>query len=183
MTAAEIQRIYSEAEQIYTATEVEAAIAKIGAAITVSFSDKNPIIRCLMKGAVVVTGKLLPLLDFPLQLEYVEISRYRGGTHGDTPLWKKAPPEAVRRRHVLIVDDILDEGVTLMQTIDACYAMQAKSVGTAVLIDKKIPMDRAYPRADFTGLTAPNHYLFGYGMDYKDYLRNAPGIYAIKDHE
>ena len=180
-TPAEIQRIYKEAEQLYEVNEVEAAIKKMSEDITKVFSDKNPIVLCLMKGAIVVVGKLLPLLDFPLQLEYAQINRYYDTLQGGTPSWKKKLPDTIQRRHILIVDDILDEGVTLAMTIDACRTMEAKTVSVAVLVNKKTP--GAFQQADLiTGLTAPDRYLFGYGMDYKGYLRNAPGIFAINDH-
>jgi hypoxanthine phosphoribosyltransferase len=83
-------------------------------------------------------------------------------------------------RTVLIIDDIFDEGYTLEAVINACKAQGAKEVLTAVLIDKE--HDRKAPgmSVDFTGLKVEDRYVFGYGMDYRGYWRNAPGIYAVK---
>ncbi len=178
---AEVQRIYAEADLLYTAAEVENAILSMAQEISAQLAAQNPIILCLMRGAIVVTGKLLPLLDFPLQLEYVHLSRYHGTERQATPSWIRTPTIALQNRHVLIVDDILDEGITLATTIKECRNMGARSVKTAVLVDKKLPTPRNFQEADFTGLTVPDRYLFGYGMDYMEYLRNAPGIYAVKN--
>ena len=177
----EITRIQAEADLIYSLEEVEAAIEKMGQEITATLADKNPVILCLMIGAIIPTGKLLPLLNFPLQVEYIHATRYRGGTHGGILHWIRKPAISLQDRHVLIVDDILDEGTTLMAIVEECKNNQAKSILTAVLADKQLDKGRSFKKADFTGVTVPNRYVFGYGMDYKEYLRNAPGIYAVKD--
>ena len=180
MNIAEITRIQSEADLIYSSTEVEAAIEKMAEDITQALADKNPILLCLMIGGVVPTGKLLPLLNFPLQVEYVHATRYQGKTNGGALHWIRKPSLSLQDRHVLIVDDILDEGRTLAAMVEECKSNQAKTVQTAVLADKQLNRERSFKQADFTGLMVPNRYVFGYGMDYKEYLRNAPGIYAVK---
>ena len=180
MNLAEITRIQAEADLIYSAAEVEAAIEKMSREITAVLEDKNPIILCLMIGGVVPTGKLLPLLNFPLQVEYVHATRYRGETNGGTLHWIRKPSLSLQDRHVLIVDDILDEGNTLAAMVEECKNNQAKTIQTAVLADKQLDRERSFIQADFTGVKVPNRYVFGYGMDYKEYLRNAPGIYAVK---
>ncbi|MCK5498875.1 MAG: hypoxanthine-guanine phosphoribosyltransferase [Gammaproteobacteria bacterium] len=180
MNLAEITRIQAEADLIYSPAEVEAAIEKMSREITAVLEDKNPIILCLMIGGVVPTGKLLPLLNFPLQVEYVHATRYRGETNGGTLHWIRKPSLSLQDRHVLIVDDILDEGNTLAAMVEECKNNQAKTIQTAVLADKQLDRERSFIQADFTGVKVPNRYVFGYGMDYKEYLRNAPGIYAVK---
>jgi len=180
MELAEITRIQAEADLIYSSEEVEAAIGRMGREITAVLADKNPVILCLMRGAVIITGKLLPLLNFPLQLEYIHATRYQGETRGGDLRWIRRPEISLQNRHVLIVDDILDEGTTLVTTIEECKSNQAKSIHTAVLADKQLIKERNFKKADFTGVTVPDRYVFGYGMDYKEYLRNAPGIYAVK---
>lgn len=180
MNLAEITRIQAEADLIYSSEEVEAAIDKMSREITIALEDKNPVILCLVIGGIILTGKLFPLLNFPLQLEYVHATRYQGETNGGALHWIRKPTISLQDRHVLIVDDILDEGITLTAMIKECENNQAKSIYTAVLADKQLDRERMLKKADFTGLTVPNRYLFGYGMDYKEYLRNAPGIYAVK---
>lgn len=180
MELAEIKRVQAEADLIYSSEEVEDAIIRMGREISSVLADKKPVILCLMTGGMIITGKLLPLLNFPLQLEYIHVTRYQGKTRGGELRWIRKPEISLQDKHVLIVDDILDEGTTLMTTIEECKSNQAKSIYTAVLADKQLTKEREFKKADFTGLMVPDRYVFGYGMDYKEYLRNAPGIYAVK---
>ena len=176
----EAEQIFRDAQLLYSAAEVETAIDNMASAITGELKDKNPVVLCLMIGAVIVVGKLLPKLHFPLQLEYVHATRYQGATTGGSMHWLRSPSVPLKDRTVLIVDDILDEGVTLTTMIEECRKLQAALIYTAVLADKQIKKPRPLEKADFTGLSIPDYYVFGYGMDYKSYLRNAPGIYAVK---
>jgi len=175
----EAEQVYAEAQLLYSAAQVEAAIDNMAIAITSELKDKNPVVLCLMIGAVIIVGKLLPRLNFPLQLEYVHATRYQGTTGGNMQ-WVRSPSVALQGRTVLIVDDILDEGITMASMIEECKKAGAAEIHTAVLADKQIKKSRLLKKADYTGLTIPDHYVFGYGMDYKSYLRNAPGIYAVK---
>lgn len=177
----EAELVLSEADILYSAAEVDAAIEKMAKEITAELCDKNPIVLCLMVGAVIPVGKLLPLLHFPLQLEYVHATRYRGDTRGGELHWIRKPEIDMKNRNMLIVDDILDEGITLKTIRDICQSAGAQNIYTAVLVEKLIEKQREIPGADFTGLTVPDRYVFGCGMDYKNYLRNCPGIYAVKD--
>ncbi len=123
---------------------------------------------------------LLERIDFPLELDYVHATRYTGKTRGGDIVWKNKPSTSLKDRIILVIDDILDGGITLQEIVNFCQAEGAQKVYTAVLVDKKdVRLPGGLPKADFTGLYADNHYLFGYGLDYKEYLRNAPGIYAI----
>jgi len=176
----ESERVFAEARLLYSTEEIEAAIDNMALAITDELKDKNPVVLCLMIGAVIIVGKILTKLNFPLQLEYVHVTRYQGATTGGDLQWVRIPSISLKDRTVLIIDDILDEGVTLTTMIEECKKAEAAKIYTAVLADKQIKKSRALQRADFTGLTIPDRYVFGYGMDYKGYLRNAPGIYAVK---
>ena len=84
-------------------------------------------------------------------------------------------------RTVLILDDILDEGVTMKSIVTECSKASARKIYTAVLLDKQLNKPKQFQQTDFTGLTVPDRYIFGFGMDYKEYLRNCAGIYAVKD--
>jgi len=181
MSLAEMIRVQAEADLIYSSEEIEAAIERMAGEITLALTEKNPVILCLMIGGVVFTGKLLPLLNFPLQLDYIHATRYQGEINGGTLHWIRKPTIELQDRHVLIVDDILDEGTTLKAIVEECERQQVKTIQTAVLADKQLNRERTFEKADFTGVTVPNRYVFGYGMDYKEYLRNAPGIYAVKN--
>jgi hypoxanthine phosphoribosyltransferase len=176
----EVLRVEREAERIYDQGAVEAAIARVADDITAVLAERNPLVLTVLNGGIIFAGLLLPRLRFPLELNSVNASRYRGRTRGSEIEWLLKPSLPVEGRAVLLLDDVLDEGITLAEIIAYCRREGAASVHVAVLVDKQIGRERP-ARADFVGLKAPNRYLFGYGMDYKNYLRNAPGIYACKE--
>ncbi len=175
-----IRRVYESADRLYGAAEVEAALDRMAAEITERLSGREPLILCVLLGGIVTTGKLLTRLDFPLHLDYVHATRYRGDTRGRELYWIARPVQRLRDRVVLVVDDILDEGITLKAILDECREAGAREVYAATLVDKQCPR-KADVRPEFCGLQVENRYVFGYGMDYKGYLRNASGIYAVKD--
>ncbi|MBI3906835.1 MULTISPECIES: hypoxanthine-guanine phosphoribosyltransferase [unclassified Pseudomonas] len=176
-----IRQIMREADCLYTEAEVEAAIARVGAQINEQMADSNPVVFCVMNGGLIFSGKLLTYLDFPLEASYLHATRYRNETSGGDLFWKAKPEVSFIDRDVLIIDDILDEGHTLGAIIDFCKHAGARKVHTAVLIDKDHDR-KARPdlKADFVGLPCIDRYIFGYGMDYKGYWRNANGIFAVK---
>ena len=176
-----IQTAIQTADCLYTAAEVETAIAHMAEAITRRLADADPVVLCVMNGGLIVTGRLLPLLSFPLQLDYAHATRYGAETRGGGLLWLVRPVMNLRDRTVLIVDDILDEGHTLAAIMDYCLAQGAREVLTAILVNKLHDRKaRNGLKGDFVGLQAADRFLFGYGMDYQNYWRNAPGIYAVK---
>lgn len=176
----EIKKVFAEADLLHTPANVEKALDRMASEITSKLADKNPLILCLMIGGVIPAGILIPKLDFPLEIDYIHATRYRGETSGSDIKWLRNPDINLRDRTLLLVDDILDEGITLAEIIEECRRRGAADIYTAVLVDKQLNRSRALEKADFTGLTVPDRYVFGYGMDYKGYLRNAPGIYAVK---
>lgn len=180
-TVAEMNQVLAEADCLVEEQEVHAAIQTMATAITGRLRDRNPLLFCVMNGGLILTGQLLPQLKFPVQAEYLHATRYRQETTGGILEWKLRPDVDMSGRTVLIVDDILDEGTTLDAIADHCRAQGAADVLTAVLVDKQHDR-KARPglKADFTGLEVEDRFLFGFGMDYKGYWRNAPGIYAVK---
>lgn len=176
----EIDTVQRDALQLHSAAEVEAALDKMASAISQKLSNSNPLLLCVINGGIIATGKLLPRLDFPLNLDSIHASRYRNQTSGSEIHWLFKPTTPLRDRTVLVVDDILDEGHTLQAIVDYCHEQGAAAVFTAALFDKQLAVEKPLT-PDFVGLVVANHYLFGYGMDYKGYLRNAAGVYACKD--
>jgi hypoxanthine phosphoribosyltransferase len=177
----EARTVLANADRLFVRAEVEAALDRMANEINARLSDRNPLLLCIMIGGIVPTGLLLPRLTFPLQVDYLHVTRYRGDTSGGTLRWIKHPDIPLQSRVVLVVDDVLDEGITLAAIVEACQARGAREVLTAVLVEKRLERPAGGLRqADFVGLTAENRYLFGYGMDYKHYLRNADGIFALK---
>lgn len=176
----EINQVKQQAVLLHDESAMETALDNMASAITKVLADKNPLVLCVINGGIIATGKLLPRLDFPLTLDSIHASRYRNQTSGSDIHWLFKPTTPLVDRTILLVDDILDEGHTLKAIIDWCNEQGAKEVYSAVLLDKTLVHEKP-AQADFVGLTVANHYLFGYGMDYKGYLRNAAGIYACKD--
>ncbi|MCK5829824.1 MAG: hypoxanthine-guanine phosphoribosyltransferase [Methylococcales bacterium] len=174
-----ITQIESTANCLYTQKEVESAIDNMADKINLLLKDKNPIFLCVLNGGIVISGKLLTRLNFPLTLDAINASRYLNETSGTNIQWLLKPKSNLQNRTVLIVDDILDEGLTLEAIVNYCKDQGASSIYTAVLANKKL--DHKKPiSADFVGLEVENSYVFGFGMDYKGYLRNSSGIYACK---
>lgn len=175
----EARRILDSADLICAEPEVKAALERMAAEITAQLSEANPLVLPVMGGAVVFTGHLLPLLRFPLEFDYLHVSRYNGGTRGAQVEWKVAPRTDFRGRTVLVLDDILDEGNTLAAIRERLLAEGVGRFYSAVFADKEI--GRAKPiAADFTGVRVPDRYVFGFGMDVNEYWRNLPAIYALK---
>ncbi len=176
----EINEVYSRSSCIYTQEEVNNALDNMAINITQKLADKNPVIICVMIGGMIPVGNLLLRLKFPLEIDYVHATRYRGALSGGEIHWKARPKVDLRGRTVLIVDDILDGGITLQAIVDEFLAIGAAEVYSAVLIDKyQKRVEGGLKQADFVGLKVEDHYVFGFGMDYKEYLRNIPGIYKV----
>ncbi len=179
MNVTHATQVFEQADLLFPAAEVEAALDRMAQAIRERLARSNPVILCVMTGGVVPVGKLLPRLDFPLQLDYLHATRYRGDTWGGELHWVSKPSIPLQGRSVLVVDDILDEGLTLKAILEHCRAQDAREALSAVLVDKRHDRKNGV-QASITGLSVEDRYVFGYGMDYKGYLRNAPGIYAVK---
>lgn len=180
-----IRKVYEKSTRLFTSDEVEAALDSMAIKIHQQLHDKNPVIICVMIGGLVPMGNLLPRLDFPLEVDYVHATRYNSGTRGGDIQWKVKPSLNLRDRTVLVVDDILDGGLTLAAILNEIKLMGAANVYSAVLVDKHHKrVENGLKNADFVGLEVDDHYIFGYGMDYNEYLRNAPGIFVVaEEHE
>ena len=147
----------------------------------INYFEQMHLLLCIMNGGLILAGKLATLLDFPLQIDYLHATRYRGETRGAELNWLAYPRERIKGRDILLVDDILDEGNTLAAVKAYCIEQGAKSVYTAVLADKKHARRLPGISADCAGLQLEDKFVFGSGLDYKGYLRNVAGIYAIDE--
>ena len=174
------QKVLKDAKLLYTASEVNMVINEISVAITKKLRKSNPIIMPVMIGGLILAGQLIPKLNFPLQIDYAHATRYGGGVQGGKLTWLKKPDKSLIGRTILLVDDILDEGITLSEIIKYCYSNGAKNVLTAVLVQKVLAKKKFNQNIDFIGVSVPDVYVFGYGMDYCEYHRNTAGIYAVK---
>lgn len=179
MSPQDAKKILDEADLLCPAEESALAVRRVAAEITARLADANPLVLAVMGGAVVFTGQLLPQLSFPLDFDYLHVTRYGDVTTGGQLEWIVKPRSSVAGRVVLVVDDILDEGVTMAEVIRSLRQQGAREVLSAVFADKNL--GRAKPvAADFVGVHLPNRYVFGYGMDVKGAWRNLPAVYAVK---
>ena len=180
ITAKEAADVMAAAHCCYNKVEVEHAIDRMAKEITAQLGQLEPLLLCVMNGGLIITGGLLLRLDFALDYDYIHATRYAGKTRGSELNWISRPHKPLAGRHVLIIDDILDEGITLQELIKYCEVENVASVRTAVLVNK-LHDRKSLSTADFIGLDVEDRYVFGYGMDYKGYLRNVPGIYAVDE--
>lgn len=180
LTPEQVRQVLRAADLIYSAEQVEGALDRMAAGINDLMHDEDPLVLCVMNGGLVPTGKILTRLDFPLQVDYIHATRYRGRTYGDEIHWQRKPQFDLAGRSVLVIDDILDEGLTLAEILRFCRELGATRVRAAVLLEKRHGRNLGGVQADFIGLPVVDRYVFGYGMDYQGYLRNAPGVYAVK---
>jgi hypoxanthine phosphoribosyltransferase len=178
----EVKQVRAEADCLVSAEGIEQALDNMAAAITERLANADPLIYTIMNGGLVLAGKILPRLDFPLEVAYLHATRYGHALNGTLLDWRVRPTQDLRGRNVLVLDDILDEGYTLLAVMEHLRNEGATEVLSAVLVDKQHDR-KAQPgmRPDFCGLELPDRFLFGCGMDYKGYWRNAPGIYALKE--
>ena len=175
-------QVLDSADLIYSAAAVDAAIARVAAEIAAKLQDQYPLVLSVMGGAVVFAGRILPMLNFPLEFDYIHASRYGAATSGGPIDWKVEPKGNVAGRVVLVLDDILDIGHTMLAIRERVLALGARAFYSAVLTDKR--KSRPKPiNADFVGLSLPDRYVFGCGMDAHGTWRNLPAIYALKEEQ
>jgi len=174
------RQILQDAELLYSAEQVQASLHKVARQISAKLAEQHPLVLSVMGGAVVFSGQLLPLLDFPLDFDYVHVSRYGDARNGGAMQWKVEPRENVRGRVVLLLDDILDEGHTMFALRERVLGLGAEKCFSAVFADKQHGRKKPI-NADFVGMEVPDRFVFGYGMDIQGVWRNLPAIYAVKE--
>ncbi len=173
--ADQARRVLRDAERVYAHADIERALDRMSADITDEIGRSDPVVLTVLTGGIIPAGHLLTRFDFPLHLDYVHATRYGGGTAGGTLAWRARPATPLVGRCVLVVDDILDEGITLAGILDFCREQGA------VLIRKRHDRCVAGLKPDFVGLEVDDRYVFGFGMDYHGYHRNLTGIFAVRE--
>lgn len=169
----------ARADVLIDAAQLSAGYDRLAAQISEQMRGLDPIVLCIMTGGLFATAEITKRLDFPIEIDYLHVTRYTGETRGGDLVWKVSPGTDLANRHVLVIDDILDEGRTLAATLDAIDAQGTASIRTAMVLDKQ--HDRREPglSADFVAFEVPDRYVFGAGLDYKGYLRQLPAVYAV----
>jgi hypoxanthine phosphoribosyltransferase len=171
------------ADQVCDEAAVNAAYARLAGAITRDYAQKNPLVLAVMVGGLVPAAEILKRTNIACELDYIHATRYRGATSGGGLVWKREPDARIKGQHVLVIDDILDEGHTLVAIRAALAALSPASLAVAVLAEKRHERRAAGAHAEYIGLAVPDRYVFGCGMDYREYWRQLPAIYALAERK
>lgn len=165
------------AREVRSAAAMQAALDRMAEQISAELGDSNPVFVAVMHGGVFAAVELSRRVTFPHEFDYVHLTRYKGALEGGEIDWIVRPRESLRGRAVLVVDDILDHGLTLAALLAELKALGVAALYSAVLVSK--PKRRVGRRVevDFIGTTIDEAYVFGCGMDYKGYWRGLPGLF------
>ncbi|CAG7656374.1 hypoxanthine phosphoribosyltransferase [Paenibacillus allorhizosphaerae] len=167
-------------EILYSEQQIQDKVKEMGAAISRDFEGRNPLVICVLKGAFIFMGDLVKQIDVPLEIDFMAVSSY-GATTKSSGVVKiiKDLDISVEGRHVLIVEDIIDSGLTLSYLIDVLERRNAQSITIAALFDKPgrrtVDLD-----ADYKGFVIPDAFVVGYGLDYAEKYRNLPYVGILK---
>ena len=183
MSAERARAVAARARCLFTRDQIATALDQMAAGIDRDLATKNPVMLCVVTGGILTVSELALRLAFPMEIDYIHASRYGDEISGGELQWHHKPQTKLDGRAVLLVDDIFDQGATLAGITDYCKQQGAASVHSAVLVDKKHDRKLTALRPDYVGLTVDDVYIYGFGMDYRGYLRNQDGIYAIADED
>lgn len=177
----DLENVLRHSECLITAAEINSAYDRLAAQLNLHYAGLNPIVMVVMNGGLIPAGQLLTKLTFFHRMEYLHATRYRNNQATNELNWKMRPNAELKDEHVLLIDDIFDEGITLKAVVDELSEQQPKTLKTCVLLNKQ--HDRKVPNfeIDFSGCNVADRYIYGCGMDYHGYLRHLPGIYALKE--
>ena len=180
MTELDFKAVLARSDLLFDRAALEAAIDRMAAGISERLHGQRPVFVTVLTGGLITAGMLAPRVsvDVDLDFDYAHATRYHGGTSGGELYWKARPRNDLAGRVVLFVDDILDEGHTLEALKK--YALEAGAAAAYIAVLVRKDHDRCVPgiEADFIGLTVPDRYVFGFGMDYEEHGRSLFGIYA-----
>ncbi len=166
----------AELRVLFNRREIEAAVRRLASEISQDYHHKNPVLLGILRGSFVFLADLIRHLDFPLEVDFIELSSYGSSTQtsGKIKVVKKLETP-VRNRDVLVVEDIVDTGLTTAFLIKYLKRQKPASVRLCALTDK--PTRREVPvKIDYIGFTVPNKFLVGYGLDANQKFRNLPDI-------
>lgn len=167
-------------EILITEKQLQEKIKELGEKLTLEYRGKNPLVICVLKGAAPFMTDLIQEMDIPLEMDFMDVSSYGNSTNtsGEVKIIKDLNT-SVEGRDVLIVEDIMDSGLTLNYLVDLFKHRRAKSVKIVTLLDK--PDRRAVDlKADLVGFVVPDEFVVGYGLDYAEKYRNLPFIGVLK---
>lgn len=180
LTNQQIEQTLRNSECLISTLEVAAAYQRLAAQLNLHYAGLNPIVMVVMNGGLIPAGQLLTQFTFYHRMHYIHATRYRQNAGTQQLDWKYKPDVALKGEHILLIDDIFDEGITLKAVVDEISHEKPASINTCVLLNKLHDRKVADFKVDFVGLDVADRYVFGCGMDYHGYLRHMPGIYALK---
>lgn len=177
----ELEQVLKDSECLITEARITAAYDKLAAILNLHYGNLNPIILVVLNGGLIPAGHLLTRLTFAHRMDYIHATRYRDNQGTAELVWKAKTDLDLTDEHVLLLDDIFDEGITLKAVVAALQDKNPKSLMTCCLLNKVHDRKVAGFAVDFVGLDVEDRYIYGCGMDYHGYLRHLPGIYALKE--
>lgn len=167
----------------FDANAIDDAVTRLSGSIATACAGRDPLFLCVLAGALPFTVALTSRMPFRLEVDFARLSRYRDGIRGGDLRWIQKPATPLAGREVVVVDDVLDGGDTLVELRRYCVAAGAASVREAVLVVKESARRPAALAPTWSGLRAGPGYLIGYGMDYNGHYRNLPEIRQLPDGE
>jgi hypoxanthine phosphoribosyltransferase len=179
MQLEEARKIHSSADLLFDQETVDQGIAELATKVARDCENDFPLVLCVMNGGLYLTGQLLRHWDFPMTIDYVHATRYRLATLGKDVLWKAYPQNDIKDRHVIIVDDIFDQGYTLEEVKSYCIKHGAKQCSSVFLIRKSHDRKKANIQPDYVGLECGDCYVYGAGMDLNGHFRNLSSIHFV----
>ncbi len=168
-------------EILISAKQIEEKALELGKVLEQDYASKSPILLGLLKGSIPFIGDLMKNIDTPVQVEFMDVSSYHGGTtsSGQVKILKDLDI-SVEGRHIIIVEDIVDTGFTLTRVIELLKHRKAASVEVVTMLDK--PEGRVVEmEPKYIGFTIPNAFVVGYGLDFNEYYRNLPYVGVLKE--
>ena len=160
--------------------EIKAKIAELGKQLTADYAGKDPIFIGILRGVVVFFSDMIRAIDTPCRIDFMAVSSYGAATESSGRIIiKKDFDLDISGRHVVILEDIIDSGLTLKYVLAYMQSKNPASLKVCTLLDK--PDRRKVDlQADYVGFTVPNEFVVGYGLDYNDYYRNLPYVGILK---
>jgi hypoxanthine phosphoribosyltransferase len=170
-----------EVKILFHRSEVEATIRRLAAEITWDYQGKNPVLIGILKGSFMFMADLIRFLDFPIEVEFVRLSSYGKGTETSGKVKVVDGLRcSIKGRHVVVIEDIVDTGLSISFLLNYLAKKKPASLKLCVLLDK--PERRQVPvPIDYLGLTVPNKFIVGCGIDWDEKFRNLPDICFLED--
>jgi hypoxanthine phosphoribosyltransferase len=169
-------------EVLYSEQQIQERIGELGAQITSEYAGKELVLVSVLKGSCVFLADLMRRIDLKLTIDFMSVSSYKDGTKstGDVEILKDLS-NPIRDKHVILVEDIVDTGLTLSRLLEILESRGASSIKLASFLDKPEPRIKTELRIDYTGFVVPNKFVVGYGLDAAGRYRNLPFIAIVKN--